>query len=121
MFRSSLELRRERRTMRIARILAFTGPNVWSRNRVIEVSLAPEAGSADSCEAWRDRCIHLCDAWRAASVEPTTIVNDLTHLFESLANADHPARAFLDLALKLQALAGTPVDRGWIDIEPGPA
>jgi cyanophycin synthetase len=108
--------------MRISRVLAFTGPSIWSRNSVLEVSLAEEPGHSRSDGAWRERCHRLCEVWRDASIELTATA-DRTAFLERLRCARDPLVTFLELVQELQTLAGTAVDRGWVEVEgrEGPA
>jgi len=101
--------------MRVARILSFTGPNIWSRNLVIEVSLVPEPETDASLGAWRESCRRLRETWREASFEPLTTASNEARFNERLPHVVHPAQVFRELVLRLQTLAGTPVERGWVD------
>ncbi len=101
--------------MRVSRMLAFNGPNVWSRNPVVEMSLMPEPGPVNDAD-WRAGFRRLRDVWRILPTDLTTSTGD-ERFFDRLMNARHPAEAFADLILKLQTLAGTPVDWGRVETE----
>src|SRR5262245_23571363 len=85
--------------MRTSRTLVFHGPNVWSRNRVLEVWLE---GAAIPAGPWQRAIIQIHD-W-VAGYE--------INLYEEPAN---PADMLCRLTLVIQQLADAGAVTGWVD------
>lgn len=97
--------------MRISRIIAFCGPNLWSQHPVLEVWLDAHADMACPTRTL-ERCRQLLSAlWPELPVNSAERSERDSHLLARLRNAEHPAELIEILALKLQDVAGTPVEQ----------
>ncbi len=102
--------------MRIAKLLAFAGPNIWSRNPVLEVVLerCSEIGGGEfPLDQQSGRLIDWYNVPAGDSVTPGV---DRPRFLQKLAGARHPADLFAVAVQELQSLAGTPVTESWIRI-----
>jgi cyanophycin synthetase len=98
--------------LRISRILALSGPNVWSRNPVLEVWLRGEPAEALSsriCPGFREG---LADWWSAACAAAGATADERRQYGERLRGAEEKTDVFRLLTLGLQMLAGTPIEQG---------
>jgi cyanophycin synthetase len=101
--------------VRIARILALSGPNVWSRKTVLEVWLTGAAEPWDADCSYSDRLLRL-DVWWSAACRSAAVPDDKNSLIvEQLQKTSQHLRAFAALALGLQTLAGTTAADSWIE------
>ena len=125
---------RKRETMRITRMYAMPGPNVWSRAPALEIWFEAAdarstngtlAGAHERVLAWRREAgIEVALCCREAFIpgaHPT--INGCAESAEK-GPASRPPQAgedtspcvlFAELAQELQTLAGTPVSRFWIE------
>jgi cyanophycin synthetase len=101
--------------VRIARILALSGPNVWSRQPVLEVWLTGAAEAVVGDSPCRDRFDLLDEWWTSACTAGRIADRHRLVIAERLQHASQSEHAFAALALGLQMLAGTAVAESWID------
>ncbi len=103
--------------MRLSRIFALCGPNVWSRKPVLEVWLTGATEMPVARHSCRDEFRCLGEWWIAACAAAGNAADDHWRIAERLRPSGQPGEAFAALALGLQALAGTAVAEHWIECE----
>lgn len=97
--------------MQIQKVLALRGPNIWSRNPVLEawVDLGPlKDSSSKDFPGFNDRLM----AWLPSMVEHRCSVGERGGFFQRLRWGTYLAHTLEHTTLELETLAGTPVGYG---------
>lgn len=102
--------------MRISEILAFPGPNIWSRNPCLEVRLF-EDDQTNPAFSLSPCCERISSWYRAVPAQHATAEIQRSHFQNRLALARNPADVFAAIAIELQTLAGTAVQRSWVEMD----
>lgn len=101
--------------MRIAKMLAFAGPNIWSRRPTLEVVLQPGVEAPGAEYALHSRREQLLDWYNATSAELPTMAVDRSRFVQRLEQAHHDIDLFAAVVQELQTLAGTPVAQSRVE------
>lgn len=97
--------------MQIQKVLALRGPNIWSRNPVLEawVDLGPlKDSSSKDFPGFNDRLM----AWLPTMIEHRCSVGERGGFFQRLRWGTYLAHTLEHTTLELETLAGTPVGYG---------
>lgn len=97
--------------MQIQKVLALRGPNIWSRNPVLEawVDLGPlKDSSSKDFPGFNDRLM----AWLPSMIEHRCSVGERGGFFQRLRWGTYLAHTLEHTTLELETLAGTPVGYG---------